>query len=113
MAYMQELDAWLDGLFTELADQNISFAETKKAIREKVLESYRNGQKAEEESPAPKPAKGRGEKKQAGKPQRFAGNWQCAKCGGAITSLPFEPKGDSANRLQCLECYKARLDSEE
>lgn len=36
--------------------------------------------------------------------QKIAGNWQCATCGGAITSLPFTPR-DTSN-LKCLECYK-------
>ncbi len=35
---------------------------------------------------------------------RFAGNWQCASCGGAITSLPFTPR-DTSN-LKCLDCFK-------
>lgn len=33
----------------------------------------------------------------------FQGNWTCSKCGGAITQLPFEPKGNSG--LTCRECY--------
>ena len=35
---------------------------------------------------------------------RFAGNWQCAGCGAAITSLPFTPR-DTSN-LKCLDCFK-------
>jgi CxxC-x17-CxxC domain-containing protein len=35
---------------------------------------------------------------------KFAGNWQCAGCGGAITSLPFTPR-DTSN-LKCLDCFK-------
>jgi len=31
------------------------------------------------------------------------GNWKCSKCGGAITELPFEPKGESG--LTCRTCY--------
>lgn len=33
------------------------------------------------------------------------GNWTCSGCGGAITSLPFEPR-DTAN-LKCLDCFKS------
>lgn len=35
---------------------------------------------------------------------KFAGNWTCAGCGGAITSLPFTPR-DTSN-LKCLDCFK-------
>ena len=31
------------------------------------------------------------------------GNWKCSKCGGAITELPFEPRGESG--LTCRTCY--------
>ena len=35
---------------------------------------------------------------------KVAGNWQCASCGGSITSLPFTPR-DTSN-LKCLDCFK-------
>ncbi len=35
---------------------------------------------------------------------KIAGNWQCASCGGEITSLPFTPR-DTSN-LKCLDCFK-------
>ncbi len=35
---------------------------------------------------------------------KFAGSWQCASCGGTITSLPFTPKNTS--NLKCLDCFK-------
>jgi len=35
---------------------------------------------------------------------KFAGGWTCSGCGGAITSLPFEPR-DTSN-LKCLDCFK-------
>ncbi len=35
---------------------------------------------------------------------KFSGSWQCAGCGGAITSLPFSPR-DTSN-LKCLDCFK-------
>lgn len=35
---------------------------------------------------------------------KFAGNWTCAGCGNAITSLPFQPR-DTSN-LKCLDCFK-------
>jgi CxxC-x17-CxxC domain-containing protein len=34
----------------------------------------------------------------------FSGDWKCAGCGAAITSLPFEPR--STNNLKCLDCFK-------
>ncbi|PIR84492.1 hypothetical protein COU16_02865 [Candidatus Kaiserbacteria bacterium CG10_big_fil_rev_8_21_14_0_10_47_16] len=36
---------------------------------------------------------------------KFEGNWTCAGCGGAITSLPFTPR-DTSN-LKCLDCFKS------
>jgi len=35
---------------------------------------------------------------------KIAGNWQCATCGAAITSLPFTPR-DTSN-LKCIDCFK-------
>jgi len=35
---------------------------------------------------------------------KVQGNWQCASCGGSITSLPFTPR-DTSN-LKCLDCFK-------
>ncbi|MEZ4104431.1 MAG: hypothetical protein R3B60_04050 [Candidatus Paceibacterota bacterium] len=35
---------------------------------------------------------------------KFSGNWECANCGTAITSLPFTPR-DTSN-LKCLDCFK-------
>jgi CxxC-x17-CxxC domain-containing protein len=40
-----------------------------------------------------------------GEKPKVAGNWTCAGCGGAITSLPFLPR-DTSN-LKCLDCFKA------
>lgn len=39
-----------------------------------------------------------------GEKPKFAGDWRCAGCGGAITSLPFQPR-DTTN-LKCLDCFK-------
>lgn len=36
---------------------------------------------------------------------KFAGDWKCATCGGAITSLPFEPR--DVTNLKCIDCFKA------
>ena len=36
---------------------------------------------------------------------KHTGNWSCSGCGGAITSLPFEPRGNA--NLKCLDCFKA------
>jgi hypothetical protein len=108
MGYMQEVDGWLEGLLQDFVIEETTFDNLKRAIREKILESYRNGQKAEGQSHAPQ-AKVRSAQKNAGKPQRYTGNWQCSVCGKAITSLPFEPKkGTGVKRLQCLDCYNGR-----
>jgi len=40
----------------------------------------------------------------AGDKPKFSGDWQCAGCGAAITSLPFTPR-DTSN-LKCLDCFK-------
>jgi len=40
----------------------------------------------------------------AGDKPRFSGDWACAGCGSAITSLPFQPR-DTSN-LKCIECFK-------
>lgn len=36
--------------------------------------------------------------------QAFSGDWKCAGCGAAITSLPFEPR--NTENLKCLDCFK-------
>ena|ERR1035441_8712986 len=113
MGYLQEVDRWLDGLIEQVVEEKMEVPELKRALREKILESYRNGQKAGRQSPARQtPPQSRGEKKQAGKPQRFTGNWECMKCGRGISSLPFEPKGRSTARLLCLDCYNAGREGE-
>ena len=35
---------------------------------------------------------------------KHAGDWKCAGCGAAITSLPFEPR--NTDNLKCLDCFK-------
>lgn len=35
---------------------------------------------------------------------RTEGNWKCATCGSAITSLPFTPR--DVTNLKCLDCFK-------
>ena len=67
MGYMQEVDRWLDMLFADLADGKQSFDEVKRDIRSRILESYRNGQKAGGQSPAPRDSR---------PPRRFAGRGQ-------------------------------------
>ncbi len=45
MSYFSELDAWLNQLFEQLAtDEDV--ARGKDLIKQKVLESFRNGQRA-------------------------------------------------------------------
>jgi hypothetical protein len=57
MTYMQEVDAWLNELLSVQGEESEAkwFARVKPAIRARLLESYRNGQKA---CPTCKPAKG-------------------------------------------------------
>jgi ribosomal protein L37AE/L43A len=40
----------------------------------------------------------------AGEKPKVSGDWQCATCGGSISSLPFTPR-DTSN-LKCLDCFK-------
>jgi len=54
MGYMQDVDLWLGVLLSEFADDRISLGDLQHAIREKLLESYRNGLKAAGHSPAPR-----------------------------------------------------------
>ncbi|VAW15585.1 hypothetical protein MNBD_BACTEROID05-23 [hydrothermal vent metagenome] len=36
----------------------------------------------------------------------FEGNWECSKCHGAITQLPFQPDPSRTGGLTCRECFK-------
>ena len=36
----------------------------------------------------------------------YEGNWECSKCHGAITQLPFEPDPSRTGGLICRECFK-------
>lgn len=56
MGYLQEADRWLDMLFADLADGKATLAEVKRDIRGRILESYRNGQKAAGEVRPPRDA---------------------------------------------------------
>ena len=38
--------------------------------------------------------------------QMHQGNWSCAKCGGSITELPFEPDPSRLSELKCRDCHK-------
>lgn len=40
----------------------------------------------------------------SGERKTYSGDWKCAGCRNAITSLPFEPR-DTSN-LKCLDCFK-------
>lgn len=48
MKYFEEIDAWLTSLLEELLDEpsHNGLSRVKSAIKNKILESYRNGQKA-------------------------------------------------------------------
>ncbi len=52
MGYLQEVDRWLDAILTDLADGKMDLDELKRDIRSRILESYKNGLKAAEQSPA-------------------------------------------------------------
>jgi hypothetical protein len=67
MGYFQEVDRWLDVIFTDLADGKMSFDDLKRDIRGRILESYRNGVKASGQAPAPRKSESR-------PPRRFARN---------------------------------------
>ena len=54
MGYLQEVDRWLDVIFADLASGKESFDETKRDIRSRILESYKNGLKGAAQSPAPR-----------------------------------------------------------
>ena len=54
MGYMQDVDLWLGVLLSEFADDRIGLGDVHRAIRERLLESYRNGLKAAGHSPAPR-----------------------------------------------------------
>ncbi|MDE2019506.1 MAG: hypothetical protein KGJ13_04110 [Patescibacteria group bacterium] len=44
--------------------------------------------------------------------KRFHGDWKCSQCGREITTLPFEPKGRSIERVKCVECYRKMKEAE-
>lgn len=66
MGYMQEVDRWLDVLSFDLADGKLSYEEMKKDIKERVLQSYKNGLKAAQ---SPTPLK-RGSRREEAQPTR-------------------------------------------
>lgn len=41
----------------------------------------------------------------------YQGNWVCAKCGAAITELPFEPDPSRIDQLKCRDCHRASRQS--
>jgi hypothetical protein len=45
MGYLQEVDRWLDVILTDLADGKMNYADVKRDIRSRILESYKNGLK--------------------------------------------------------------------
>jgi hypothetical protein len=75
MSYFEEIDAWLrTALFpadaAEEGDEDLWFARVSKEIKAKILESYRNGQKA---GPAPEP---RDERPREGRKPSFRSRWK-------------------------------------
>ena len=57
------------------------------------------------EASAPTTSTGNSAAAPAGSKPKHAGNWSCSQCNGAITSLPFVPRGNA--NLKCLDCFKA------
>ena len=45
MNYMNKIDAWLEELLGSV-EPGVEITDAKKAIKEKILESYRNGQRS-------------------------------------------------------------------
>ena len=41
----------------------------------------------------------------SGEKPRFTGDWECAGCGAAISSLPFQPR--NTDNLKCLDCFRS------
>jgi len=54
MGYLQEADRWIDNLINELFEEPERAPEVKRQLRQKLLESYRNGLSAAGQSPAPR-----------------------------------------------------------
>jgi hypothetical protein len=54
MGYMQDIDRWLDAIFSDLANRRADYASVKRQIRERILDSYHNGVSAGGRSPAPR-----------------------------------------------------------
>ena len=54
MGYLQEVNHWLDVIFADLVDGKLEYGEMKRDIRERILQSYRNGIKAAGQSPSPR-----------------------------------------------------------
>lgn len=72
MSYFQELDAWLTAVLIATEDDHNEeewFARVKKQIKDKILESYRNGQKAGPEPSKPLPVKE--ERGRENRPRKF------------------------------------------
>ena len=65
MGYLQDTDRWLDGQLDALSKDAIAYDEFKRNIRERILESYKNGLKAKEQSPAPRGGNRRGFRERA------------------------------------------------
>ncbi len=41
--------------------------------------------------------------------QMYKGDWKCAKCGAAITELPFQPDPQKMDKLLCRDCHMERV----
>lgn len=68
------------------------------------FDPFAGGSADEQSAPDPEMNESLPEESRPQKPQ-FTGDWKCSVCGGAITSLPFQPRGDASN-LKCLDCFQ-------
>jgi hypothetical protein len=76
MSYFEEIDAWLRATLFPLnedeeVEEEVWFARVSKEIKAKILESYRNGQKA---GPAPEPRDER--PREGGRRPNFRSRWK-------------------------------------
>ena len=65
MGYLKEVDQWLDVIFADLANGKTSYHDVKRDIRERILDSYRNGV---EDGERKAPPRGRDQRRRSTQP---------------------------------------------
>ena len=53
MNYNQDTDRWFEDMLSNLANQKMTLEDAKRAIRERLLQSFKNGLKAKPRAPKP------------------------------------------------------------